>query len=90
MTDDDFFAANPSRNYRVRATGPDEADAARELPPGLAWIVIVRRALPGGFIRRLVCLPETNDLSEEACEHLFLTEGSDSLIALLTKDFHNA
>lgn len=90
MTDDEFFEANPDRTHWCRAPTPDEIDAVVELPPGLRWIIVTHQTLAGAFVRRIVCLAETGDLSEAAAEHLFFHEGANSPIAILTRDFHGA
>jgi hypothetical protein len=47
LTDTDFFAANPSRNYRMRMATPSEIAAIRPAPDPRHFIYVVKcRHLP--------------------------------------------
>jgi hypothetical protein len=86
VTDGDqlFFKQNNDRNYRSRVADPTEvetimAGAEAEPPAGLQWVAVVKQVCPGVHVQRFVYLPETSapDLSELACEFLFLRAGSE-------------
>ena len=80
-----FFEQNKDRNYRSRGADRMEletimAGAEVEPPSGVRWFAIVGQVRPGVCVRRFVCLPETPypDLSELACEFLFLQGSTES------------
>jgi len=87
-----FFRRFPKRQHRLRRAYPSEIaqhanDVAREpLPPGLEWLVVIRRVDGRRWVRLLTRGPAglPPDASENLAMLMFMTEATAEVVELET------